>query len=158
MTRAARWTGIGVVAFLVAAAVLCPALPRFKAGEPAAKGEAWALGPPITVRFTGAFFPPEEKEKAKQQARDLLRIGIKKEEWVFAVQDVNVISASITDNRVLNALQPPRILRLVGPEALLGTVKAPEIVGKQVTMKGYLRLAERILEVAELTPIAGEGK
>lgn len=157
MIRTARWIGGGIVAFLVAVAVFFPDLPCFQVGVEGA-GEAWALGPPITVRFVGAFYPPEEKEKAKQQARDLLKIGIKKEEWIFAVQDVDVISPSITDNRLLSALQPPRTLRLVGPEALLGQVKAPDIVGKRVSMKGYLRLQERMLEVAELTVLPGEAK
>lgn len=153
MTKTVRWIGVSIGAFLVAMAACFSIVPRFQTDG---SGEAWALGPPITVRFTGAFYPPEDKEDAKQHARHLLRVGIKKAEWIFAVQDVNVISASITDNRVLNALQPPRMLRLVGAEALLGQVKAPDIVGKRVTMKGYLRLQERMLEVAELTLLPAE--
>jgi len=133
MNHRTRQPLIGVAAFIasMSATIAYSSLfPRF-------------AGPPV-VRFIGAF--QEFNEKAAGNL-NTLTVTIGNQKWLFQVSRVDTITGSDPGMMILNNIFPPE-LHFFGPPDRLAPLEKPDIVGKQVSLEGFLYISDRTFYVA----------
>ena len=98
--------------------------------------------PPPLVRFTGSFFPLEEK---RPEALAILTVSVEKTRWRFNVAKVEKLTGKeVGSLRLLQAIFPPQ-LRLTGPDELLRPLQDPQVAGKPLVIEGLLYVGDRML-------------
>lgn len=102
------------------------------------------IEPPPLVRLTGALQPLEAKRSSSLQT---LTVSIRGQEKLLRITKVEKLTGHSPDGwRLLQSLFPPQV-RLVGPDALLRTLQAPEREGVSLIIEGRLYVRERMLIV-----------
>jgi hypothetical protein len=110
---------------------------------------AFAQGIPL-VRLTGTLHPLQEKSPSGLHT---LTVSIKGHEKLLSFSKVE--SSNFKIRRQLKKLFPPK-LRLVGSDALLRTLQAPEINGVLLIIEGQLNMRDRMLIVTALEEASTE--
>jgi len=84
-------------------------------------------------------------------------VTFEKQNWVFDLEKLVVLSSSVTEMKVLQSLRPYRLL-LSGPEEVLSVLKGPEMIGKPLTIRGLLYISHHRLLVESIEAVSTEGE
>jgi hypothetical protein len=108
---------------------------------------------PLLVRFVGTFQPFDKKAAGNLHT---LTVSYKKQQWLFAVERLNVMAGGRDPGTMLlSRITPPR-LSFSGPPELIEPLGRPESMGKRFTLQGLLDLRHRSFHVStvegEITP------
>jgi len=112
------------------------------------------IGPPLSVRLVGVLYPPDQKGEHWSKT---LKVSADERSWNFDVEKLDVLTASISEMRILQALRPYS-LRLSGPAEVLGVLQGTELVGKPLTIMGYLYIDHHRLMVSSIDMVPEEGR
>jgi len=112
------------------------------------------VGLPLSVRFIGTLYSPDQK---KGGGLKTLKVTFEKQNWVFDLEKLVVLSSSVTEMKVLQSLRPYRLL-LSGPEEVLSVLKEPEMIGKPLTIRGLLYISHHRLLVESIEAVSTEGE
>ena len=112
------------------------------------------IGPPLSVRFVGTLHPPDYEGKRVSRT---LKLSWDGQNWKLDVDNLVVLTSSVTQMQIFQALRP-YYLRLTGPKEVLGILKGSELLGKPLTISGYLYINHRRLMVSEINTVFEEGK
>jgi hypothetical protein len=111
------------------------------------------MGPPLNVRFIGTLHPPDHEGKRGSRT---LKVSWDDQNWKLEVEKLVVLTASVSEMRILQALRPYS-LRFTGPEEVLGVISASDLVGKPLTVSGYLYINHHRLMVSSIDSVSEEG-
>jgi len=104
-------------------------------------------GSPPVVRMTGTFKPFDEKES---HGLNTLTVIIEdKQKWLFKVNRVDTMTGTDPGMMLLTYIFPPE-LRLMGAASKMALLAQPDIVGKPVSLQGFLYIDDRDFYVAEV--------
>ena len=101
-------------------------------------------GGPLIVRFTGTFYPLDQKDVKGFT----LRVYLRKKIMNFQVEDVKDIRNDASKMDIINALFPPHLV-IEGPNALLDRLQKEEMSGKLASMEGYLYITNGFFSVQD---------
>lgn len=105
------------------------------------------------VCFTGVFWPLEEKGRS---GAPTLTVRVTDVVWIFRIAKIeNLRGTDLSELGLFRALFPPRV-HFVGSEDLLRPLRDPAIVGRRLSIQGYLYTADRVLWVTAIEEIAPE--
>lgn len=110
---------------------------------------------PPRVRFTGVLLPV--KDQSRKGVLDNLNVLIGKEKRTFLVDKMEIFGSVGLTRATLQRLFPP-LVRFVGPDELVARLKSPEMVGKVLTLEGFLYVDSRVLYLTEVDEVEGAGK
>jgi len=117
-----------LLGLLVTLAAAPPAAPFFTGGRG-----------PLLVRFAGTFAPWDAQDVGKLNA---LTVQAGERRWRFEVDELHTIAGPDPGNMLLTDIVPP-VLYVSGAAQQLGVLADPGIVGKPLTLEGWLYLADR---------------
>ena len=104
------------------------------------------------VRMSGTLQSFDEKES---HGLNTLTVTIEdKQKLLFRVNRVDTLTGSDPGMMLLNYIFPPE-LRLMGATSTVAQLAQPDMVGKQVSLQGFLYIEDRNFYVAEVN-IAAE--
>ncbi|MBI3797275.1 MAG: hypothetical protein HY268_09965 [Deltaproteobacteria bacterium] len=104
-------------------------------------------GSPPVVRMTGTFSPFDEKQS---HGLNTLTVIIEdKQKWLFKVNRVDTMTGTDPGMMLLTYIFPPE-LRLMGAASKMALLAQPDIVGKPVSLQGFLYIDDRDFYVAEI--------
>lgn len=96
------------------------------------------------LRLTGTLLPVEEENQGG--LHDTLEVNINGEMRIFEVAKVKNLKANGYGREALRHLVPARV-KFVGSEDLIHNLQKPKLVGKPLTIAGFLYPASRVLFV-----------
>jgi hypothetical protein len=111
------------------------------------------VGAPLSVRLVGTLYSPDQK---KAGGLKTLKVTFEKQNWVFDLEKLVVLSSNVTEMKVLQALRPYRLL-LSGPAEVLSVLQGAEMIGKPLTIRGYLYMSHQRLMVNSIEAVSEEG-
>jgi hypothetical protein len=126
------WKGILVTSLALVAVLgvfrgFCPAAPSL-------------FGSPLVVRMSGTLQPFNEHDS---HALNTLTVTIADtQQWLFKVTHVDTLPDTATGVMLLSEIFPPE-LHITGATRDIAVLEEPTVVGKAVTLQGFLYLAER---------------
>jgi len=126
-------------ALLGAFARVCPAAPPI-------------FGSPLVVTMSGTLQPFNE-----QDSHDLNTLTVTidgKQQWLFNVNRVDTVTDAQPGVMLLNQLFPPE-LSIEGSTSNMALLADPGVVGKTVTLQGFLYIADRNFYVGDVS-VAGQ--
>lgn len=95
------------------------------------------------VRLTSTLLPVEEK--SQRGMGDTFTVNIHGETWIFQlIKAENLKAGGGSGRAVLQQLFPARV-NFVGADDLIHNLQEPEILGKPLTITGFLYPASRVL-------------
>ena len=109
-------------------------------------------GSPPVVRMSGTFQPFDETES--HGLNTLTVIIDDKQKWLFKVTRVDTMTGTDPGMMLLSYIFPPE-LRLMGAASKMAVLTQPDVLGKPVSLQGFLYVDDRNFYVAEVN-IAGE--
>lgn len=113
------------------------------------------FGSPLVVRMSGILLPLNEHER---HALDTLTVTIADtQQWLFKVTRVDTLPDTASGGMILREIFPPE-LHITGATHDMAVLKQPTVVGKAVTLQGFLSLAERTLYVGGVSVAAEAAK
>ena len=101
---------------------------------------------PLVMRMVGTFQPFDQK--AADNAHTLT-LSYKRHQWLFLVEDADIMGASSSGKMLLSRITPPR-LSLAGSAKLLEPLKSPENMGKRFTLEGLFYPQHRSFHVSSV--------
>lgn len=105
------------------------------------------------VRLTGTLLPAEER--GLNGNRESLDVLINGKAWIFQLAKVENLKASGgSGGAILRQLFPDRV-NFVGANDLIHNLQEPKVIGKPLTIIGFLYPASRVLFI---TAVGGEQK
>ena len=112
----------------------------------------WALTPrlygfatiPLRVRFIGALV--SSKDENRNGALENLQVLVGKEKRIFLVDKVEIVGSGGINRTVLQRLFPPSV-RFFGADDVILRLRRATILGRLVTIDGYLYPDTRMLFV-----------
>ena len=125
---------------IILAAIILVA--SFVAAFPA---QAQMIGAPPLVRFTGTFYPPDQKGVWDTNT---LRVWLRKKEMLFKVEGLKNVTGEADSMLIMQSLFPPQLV-VEGSKDLLSRLQQEEISGKLVTMEGYLYIGNGFFSVQD---------
>ena len=112
------------------------------------------VGAPLSVRLVGTLYSPDQK---KGGGLKTLKVTFEKQNLVFDLEKLVVLSSSVTEMKVLQALRPYSLL-LSGPKEVLSVLQGPEMINKPLTIRGLLYISHHRLLVESIEPVSAEGE
>jgi hypothetical protein len=109
---------------------------------------------PLRVRFTGVLLP--SKDQSRKGVLEDLDVLIGKEKRTFLLDKMKIVGSVGVNRAILQRLFPP-LVRFVGLDELIGRLKNPEIVGKVLTVEGFLYPESRIFFLTEVDEGEADG-
>ena len=95
---------------------------------------------PLVVRMSGRLQPFDEHES---HALNTLTVTVADtQQWLFKVSRVETLPATAAGVMILSEIFPPE-LHLTGSAHDMAVLQQPDVVGKAVTLQGFLYLADR---------------
>lgn len=108
-------------------------------------------GIPRVVSLTGILYPPGQRELVSVHA---LTVYVQGKECVFDLKKVeNLRAGSTTGWEILHEIFPS-ILRFWGPSKYISPLEKPEIIGKSITIRGFLYVDTGIFYITEIKNVA----
>lgn len=109
-----------------------------------------------TLRFTGTICPPDAKDLKGGLAYQ--KISIENQEWILKVTKVEDVNyPGMTQLQILGPMPNPLILK-EGVKGILSPFQKPDIVGKVITIQGFVYASSGWMEVNELKIVKKEKK
>jgi hypothetical protein len=109
-----------------------------------------------TLRFTGTICPPDAKDLKGGLAYQ--RILIENKEWILKVTKVEDTNyPGLTQLQILGQM-PSNLIFKEGVKGVLSPFQHPDIVGKVITIQGFVYASSGWMEVNELKIIKKEKK
>jgi hypothetical protein len=109
-----------------------------------------------TLRFTGTIYPPDAKDLKGGLAYQ--RILIENKEWILKVTKVEDVNyPGMTQLQLLGPM-PPRLNLQEGVKGVLSPFQKPDILGKVITIQGFVYVSSEWMEVNILKIGKGEKK
>ena len=106
---------------------------------------------PLDVTMSGTLQPFNEHES---HDLDTLTVTIAdKQQWLFKVNRVDTATGANPGLMLLSEIFPPK-LRIVGSPHDLAVLEQPTVVGKTVTLQGFLYIADRNFYVGDVSVAA----
>jgi len=109
-------------------------------------------GSPPVVRMSGTFQPYDEQQS--HGLNTLTVIVEDKQKWLFKVTRVDTMTGTDPGMMLLSYIFPPE-LRLMGAASKMAVLTQPEVLGKPVSLQGFLYIDDRNFYVADVD-VAGE--
>ena len=109
-------------------------------------------GSPPVVRMSGTFQPYDEQQS--HGLNTLTVIVEDKQKWLFKVTRVDTMTGTDPGMMLLSYIFPPE-LRLMGAASKMAVLTQPDVLGKPVSLQGFLYVDDRNFYVAEVN-VAGE--
>lgn len=101
-----------------------------------------------TLRLTGTIYPPDSKDLKGGLAYQ--RISIENNEWILKVTKVEDINyPGMTQSQLIQQM-PTNLILKEGVKGVLSPFQQSDIVGKVITMQGFVYASSGWMEVNEL--------
>ena len=133
---------VAVGALLGAFGRVCQAVPPF-------------LRSPLVVTMSGTLQPFNEQDS---HGLNTLTVTIDdKQKWLFNVNRVDTVTGTDPGVMLLNEIFPPE-LRIEGSTSNMAVLEDPSVVGKTVTLQGFLYIDDRNFYVGNVSVAAEAAK
>jgi hypothetical protein len=110
---------------------------------------------PLVVRMSGVLQPFNEHES--HALNTLTVTTADRQQWLFKVTRVDTLPDAATGVMILNEIFPPE-LHLTGSTHDMALLRQPDVVGRPVTLQGFLYLADRTFYVGGVSVAAEAAK
>ena len=102
---------------------------------------------PLVVTMSGTLQPFNEHES---YGLDTLTVTIAdKQQWLFRVNRVDTVTGTNPGMMLLSEIFPPK-LRIMGSTSNMAVLEEPTVVGKTITLEGFLYIADRNFYVGDV--------
>ena len=106
---------------------------------------------PLVVTMSGTLQPFNEHES---YGLDTLTVTIAdKQQWLFKVNRVDTVTGTNPGMMLLSEIFPPK-LRIMGSTSNMAVLEEPTVVGKTITLEGFLYIADRNFYVGDVSVAA----
>jgi hypothetical protein len=106
---------------------------------------------PLVVTMSGTFQPLTER--ASHDLNTLTVTIADKQQWLFRVNRVDTVTGTNPGVMLLSEIFPPK-LRIEGSTSNMAMLEQPTVVGKTVTLQGFLYIADRNFYVGDVNVAA----
>ena len=142
-------TGRQTLMMIVATGALLGGFGRVRQAVPA------ILDSPLVVTMSGTLQPFNAQDS---HGLNTLTVTIgDKQKWLFNVKRVETVTEAQPGVMLLNEIFPPA-LSIEGSPSDRGMLEDPSVVGKPVTLQGFLYLADRNLYVGDVNVATATAK
>jgi len=142
MKAALKFKGAMCILFVAILWLFAPIAQAEAAGFGGHRGSEPEFSAPPLISLTGILYPPEQKVAGMYR----FTVFAKDKEWTFVVEKARNISGLEPAQKILRDLFPST-LYLWGSNKLITPLEKPEVVGKLITIEGYVHVANNIIEV-----------
>jgi hypothetical protein len=139
-------TGRQTLVMIVATGALLGAFGRVRQAVPA------MLDSPLVVTMSGTLQPFNAQDSHGLNTLTVTIGG--KQKWLFNVKRVETVTEAQPGVMLLNEIFPPA-LSIEGSTFDIAVLEDPSVVGKPVTLQGFLYLADRTFYVGDVS-VAGQ--
>jgi len=105
----------------------------------------------LVVTMSGTFQPLTER--ASHDLNTLTVTIADKQQWLFRVNRVDIVTGTNPGVMLLSEIFPPK-LRIVGSTNNMAVLEQPTVAGKTVTLQGFLYVADRNFYVGDVNVAA----
>ena len=139
-------TGRQTLVMIVAIGVLLGAFGRVRKAVPDISGS------PLVVTMSGTLQPFTAQDS--QRLNTLTVTIANKQQWLFNVTRCETVTEAQPGVMLLNQIFPPA-LSIEGSTSDMALLEEPSVVGKPVTLQGFLYIADRTFYVGDVS-VAGQ--
>lgn len=113
---------------------------------------------PLHIQLTGILYAPDAVPEKPGGFRTVQLLMSEKKKLVFVIDKARNLSTAETMTSILERIFPPQVY-VFGDEKAIEFLKNSDIIGKPVTLEGYLYQGSRVFHVSQVgTPPAEESK